>query len=145
MTTYKLVLCALVLSTGTVRNALAEGHSIPVQTIVLEARGESLEGQIAVGEVIRNRAFKARSTFEAVCMRPRQFSAWNQPIKAQRTLSEVSNKTWKVAEEAWDRSGLLLETHGATHYHTTATHPYWARSKRPTVIIGRHKFYNNVD
>ena len=46
-------------------------------TLYGEARGEPIEGIVAVGCVIRNRV-KFEGSFYAVCLKPRQFSCWNQ-------------------------------------------------------------------
>ena len=119
-------------------------YSIPVQTLVLEAGGEGFLGMVAVGEVIRNRAFKAHLSPEQVVMMPKQFSCWNKPLIAQKALSRVSDKTLQVARQAWDGSRTLLQTRGSTHYCTLDTYPYWAVGHVPAVIIGHHKFYNDV-
>ena len=132
------VLCLLLAGSGWASDI------VPIETIMLEARGESLQGQIAVGEVIRNRAFKAQGTFEGICMAPRQFSAWNQPLEAKRTLSTLSGKTWQVASKAWEASSTSLQTRGATHYHTKAVRPYWAVGHTPCAVIGNHRFYNDI-
>ena len=118
--------------------------TIPIQTLILEAQGEGFEGMRAVGEVIRNRANKAHSTFEGVCLAPRQFSCWNDRGEALKRLKRVSQGTFNLAKRAWDASATSLETQGSRHYHTKAVSPYWAKGKRPTVIIGQHVFYNNV-
>lgn len=122
----------------------AHAESIPVQTIVLEAENQGFEGMEAVGEVIRNRAKERRQSVEAVCLTSKQFSAWNQAEKAQRRLSGVSEATLEVANRAWQASKVANKTRGATFYHTTTSHPYWAKGKRPCAVIGDHVFYNNV-
>lgn len=119
--------------------------SLAVQTLVLEAGGEGYAGMEAVGEVIRNRALKAHIGVNEVVMRPKQFSCWNDRLIAKERLSMVSDKTWRVANDAWGASQTLLQTHHATHYHTLDSHPYWSKGKRPTVIIGHHAFYDNID
>ena len=123
---------------------VAEASNLAIETIMLEARGESLDGQIAVGEVIRNRAFKASRTFEQVVMAPRQFSAWNSPLEAKRSLSLMSGKTWQVASKAWEASKGSFKARGATHYHTVDIMPYWAKGHTPCAIIGNHRFYNDI-
>lgn len=47
-------------------------------TIYGEARGEPVEGQIAVGWVIKNRAVAWNKGIIEVCVQPEQFSCWNE-------------------------------------------------------------------
>ena len=51
---------------------------VTLVTLFGEARGEPVEGLIAVGSVIRNRVKAARfgSTYRAVCLARWQFSCW---------------------------------------------------------------------
>jgi N-acetylmuramoyl-L-alanine amidase len=46
-------------------------------TLVGEARGESVEGIVAVANVIKNRAYSAQKTYKEICLAPLQFSCWN--------------------------------------------------------------------
>ena len=142
----RILLIGLVFS-GVCRPAMpsSEGDLVPIQTLILEAENQGYEGMVAVGEVIRNRALKACRTPEWVCMRPKQFSCWNEPKKAQKRLSGVSGEIFQLASKAWVASSESLQTRGSTHYHTKAISPYWAKWKRPTAIIGDHIFYNNIN
>lgn len=122
--------------------ALADDdRHIAIMTIALEARGESLEGQVAVGEVIRNRAFKARRTFGEVCLAPWQFSAWNDGYTLKKAYSRVSEQAYQRASEAWERSEGI--NRGFTHYHNGSVSPKWSRGKQ-AVKIGNHYFYKGV-
>lgn len=134
----------------------AWGNEVAIQTIVLEAQGESLEGQIAVGEVIRARAMergweagyrplKPQDSIEAVCLAPYQFSCWNNRQEAQKRLKRVSGEVWQRASRAWEESGRTNLTKGARHYHSEEVSPRWAKGKRASARIGRHIFYNNIN
>jgi len=46
-------------------------------TLIGEARGEPIEGQIGVGFVIRNRAIADKKSYRDICLAPKQFSCWN--------------------------------------------------------------------
>lgn len=46
-------------------------------TLFGEARGEPIEGIVAVANVIKNRAYSAQKTYKDVCLAPKQFSCWN--------------------------------------------------------------------
>ena len=138
------VVIAVAFLCGSYETARADDSLIPIQTIMLESRGESLEGQIAVGEIIRNRAFKAGRTFEAICMAPRQFSAWNNRLIANKALSGMPGSVYQRAANAWQLSETSNLTKGSTHYHTLKVHPYWAKGHKPVVIIGNHVYYRGI-
>ena len=121
----------------------AESINIPVLTIALEARGESLEGQMAAAEVIRNRANKAHSTFETVCLAPYQFSCWNGRKTPKMAQKEVSGQAYQRAFRAWTESESSNLTNGATHYHALSVRPYWI-GKRKGITIGNHRFYRGI-
>lgn len=123
------------------------------RTIYGEARGESREGKIAVGWVIRNRA--SRSAFATslvgqpgaiarVCRAPWQFSCWNADDPNLPKLLDM--KTTGSDEEIVAMAVLGTTpdpTIGADHYHTISIKPYWAPYMRKTVTIGNHVFYNS--
>ncbi len=126
-----------------------------------EARGESEEGQVAVAWVMRNRVsaaqqFAARlgrahplfgdGTLVGACRAPRQFSAWNPGDSNATKLTQVGFddaaycRAFAVAAQVW---GDLVkdQTGGATHYHRSDIEPVWAKSMKPTALIGAHMFY----
>lgn len=133
-----IITLALLLLSGRV---WAEPESyVPIMTIALEAQGESMEGQVAVGEVIRNRANKARRTFEAVCLAKYQFSCWNalEPSKAGRN---VSPEAYQRAARAWEASEASNLTGGAVNYYNPRlASPRWAKQGVGRVVIGEHVF-----
>ena len=124
--------------------AYANEDTVAIQTIILEAQGESLEGQIAVGETIRKRAVMRNLSHSQVCTQYRQYSAWNDSLGARNRLKSVSPEVFQRASRAWALSDGSRLTKGATHYHTLDVHPYWAKGKRPCLRLGNHLFYNNV-
>jgi len=120
-----------------------------IRTVYGEARGESLPGQGAVVHVILNRVQKQREawglTVKEVCMKPKQFSFWDNPnvvedITMEGNLAFVKNLIWAIHqwEIGWDFS------YGATHYHTRTVSPKWAEGHKPCTIIGKHIFYNDI-
>src|SRR5688572_3742365 len=94
-----LILLSLSLLNGNA-GAWTDDSLIPVQTIILEAENQSLEGQIAVGEVIRNRAKRGDLSHESVCLSRRQFSCWNEPGEARKRLSKATGETFQKAAKA---------------------------------------------
>lgn len=107
-----------------------------------EARGEPLEGQIAVAQVTLNRVKDSRfgSTVCAVVYAPRQFS-W--------TL----NKNVRIRDQkAWEASLLIaravltnstpIPDLSALYFHTPQVNPSWNRNKQVVARIGNHIFYS---
>lgn len=117
---------------------------IAIQTIMLEAQGESLVGQIAVGEVIRNRANKDHKSILEICTAPFQFSCWNSAVKAQKRLDKASGEVYQRAFKAWELSKETNYTHGANYYVAKKELKYlpkWIDNLEEVAVIGNHTFY----
>ena len=118
------------------------------EALYFEARGESVRGMFAVGEVIMNRVDSSRypSTLCGVINQGtgRQFAC--QFTYTCDGAAEVIHepaawaKVGKVARLLIDGAPRQL-TDGATHYHTRAVNPRWARVFPRTATIGSHHFY----
>ncbi|GGH57618.1 cell wall hydrolase [Frigidibacter albus] len=114
--------------------------------LYFEARGESLHGQAAVAEVILNRV-EARTYPNSIC------GVVNQGGKGGCQFSYTCDgKPETIGDRrAWDVAGRIARamldgaprelTQGATHFHTPAVNPKWARSFTRTAKIGSHIFY----
>lgn len=118
------------------------------QALYFEARGESVRGMFAVGEVILNRVDSVNFP-NSVCGVVNQGTG--QRYACQFTYT-CDGKAETVGNQvAWEEVGkvaaLLLDgaarvlTDGATHYHTRAVNPRWARSFPLTAEIDSHIFY----
>lgn len=118
------------------------------QALYFEARGESVKGQFAVAEVILNRASSSKFP-DTVCGVIHQGTGKKYQCQFTYTCdghAEVVNE-----KKAWNRlakvAKLMLEgaprnlTGGATHYHTRAVNPRWAKTFPRTAAIGVHYFY----
>jgi len=119
-------------------------NEIAAQTLMLEALGEGFEGMVAVGEVIRNREKLFSKSPEEVCLIPKQFSAWNDPSRAEEFLKKYRDYYF-IALTAWLESEKSAFTNGATDYHTVSIHPYWADAYRVAARIKHHIFYRRID
>lgn len=118
------------------------------RTIVGEAEGESFQGQLAVAEVIRNRArLRHRSPYEIVHAR-KQFSSWNTPQSRKRFAQlgfgdpSVANAlaAWKMVNEPLHEDVVP----GATHfYNPELAKPYWVPKMRQVGQVGRHAFLSD--
>ena len=119
--------------------------------VFAEARGEPYEGQVAVGNVVRQRTklrfFSSGSVVSTVC-NPYQFS-WMNTGDAQRTRvlsADWSDPAWKTAVRAWFESEMRDEVPGALWYHADYVTPAWSKAQGITLVkrIGRHLFYARV-
>lgn len=121
------------------------------QTIFGESRSESLQGQIAVAWVARNRADKpgwwGGPSVESVCRKPYQFSCWldsdpNRPIMEAATVEDPHFLVALGVSALVMQRQLPDPTHGATHYVADYIEPpAWTKDLVPTVKIGVHQFY----
>ena len=106
------------------------------KVISAEARGESYEGQVAVGAVILNRVAHPSfpDTISGVVYQNGAFSCvndsnWYQPVadSAKRAAQDALN--------GWDPSG------GAVYYYNPAkTNDKWIRTRTVVKVIGNHYF-----
>lgn len=125
------------------------------QAIYHEARGESREGQLAVANVIINRAFSKKypSTICGVVFQNAdkgryrcQFTFACDGRSDIGTERAAWNRSLKLAEAAFhefqvgDRPGVVPDS--ALFYHTTAVSPDWGGKFRRVATIGSHIFYS---
>lgn len=136
------ILLAYALSANDVHAASAEEKRCIADSIYHEARGEPLEGKIAVANVIVNR-MKSRhfpDTACAVVYQRKQFS-WTLFKSKRRHIVDYGNPHIEAIAVKALSSQLVDVTGGATHYHATYVNPFWASSKTKTFVIGEHIFY----
>ena len=133
------------------------------QNIYHEARGEMIEGQIAVSNVVINRV-KSKQFPNDICSvvyQRNQIEIIDKVLKLLRipafcqfswTCDPISNDSYKDLE-SWKNSQLLAReivqgthddlTNGATHYFNPmeVPTPHWANVYKKTIVIGNHHFY----
>jgi spore germination cell wall hydrolase CwlJ-like protein len=118
------------------------------EALYFEARGEALEGQIAVAEVILNRRDSGRYP-ETVCGVVQQGTGEKWMCQFSYFCDGLSDEIRD--DEAWEHLGRIARvmldgaprqlTEGAQFYHTKAVDPYWADEFFQTAEIGAHLFY----
>lgn len=118
------------------------------EALYFEARGETVKGQFAVAEVILNRVDSTQFP-NSVCGVVNQGTG--RKYQCQFTYTCDGNPEHVNEPAAWTTAGKIARalmngaprglTDGATHYHTTAVNPSWARRFIQTTRIGVHKFY----
>lgn len=135
-------------------------------TIYGEARGEPIEGRIAVASVIRNRLLAKHfgATYREVCLQKWQFSCWlpqggqanyDTVMAAARQCLKVSRELGPDLREcAWIADGFVEDAIrdrvlGATHYATfeilaSSKPPAWANGFHPVCSIGHHAFFKGI-
>lgn len=121
------------------------------EALYFEARGESVKGQFAVAEVILNR-MKSPLYPDNVCDVVHQGTGRKYQCQFTFTCDghpenirepKAYERVGKVARLVLDGTARLKLTGGATHYHTSAVRPAWARRFDQTAAIGVHRFYRN--
>lgn len=118
------------------------------EALYFEARGETLLGQFAVAEVIKNRVESSRFP-DSVCGVINQGTGKKFACQFTYTCDGRPEhiKNTKVHEKLRKIAALVLDeevediTKGATYYHTRAVNPRWARVFTRTRSIGAHHFY----
>jgi len=136
---------------------LADGErTCLAQAIYHEARGESREGQMAVANVIINRAFSKKypTTICGVVFQ----NADKGRYKCQFTFACDGRSDTGTEHAAWNRSVKLAETafhefqvgerpgvipDSALYYHTTSVSPGWGNKFHRVATIGAHIFYSS--
>lgn len=112
------------------------------RNIYHEARGEPLEGQLAVAQVTLNRVQSAgyQKTVCGVVYAHRQFSWTNSGTKKIKNA-----KAWRAAldvSRAVLTQSVPLPKFNAMHFHTRQVKPYWSKNKQIVAVIGNHIFYS---
>lgn len=118
------------------------------EALYFEARGETLKGQFAVAEVILNRVDMPNYP-DTVCGVINQGTGRKYACQFTYTCDGIPEHIGEP--RAWERVGkvarIMLDgaprdlTKQASHYHTTAVNPRWARVYPRTARIGTHIFY----
>lgn len=134
-----------------------------VATLLGEAGNEPIEGQIAVANVIRNRARHPRwwgRDVRGVCLAPAQFTCWweanantNRVYALADALHRRQDATGPlsiIGQLRWIAAGvlddlLLDNTRSGDHYLTARLFqspecPSWAQGRTPVTRIGAHVF-----
>jgi len=118
------------------------------EALYFEARGESVRGQFAAAEVIMNRVDSVEFP-DSICGVVHQGTG--RKYACQFTYTCDGHEEIIAEKGAYRQvgkvAGLMVDgaprrlTEGATHYHTRAVNPRWARAFARTATIGVHHFY----
>ena len=125
-------------------NAPLDGETNCLATAVyFEARGESLEGQLAVARVVMNRAASGRYRADwcGVVKQPAQFSFVRH---GEFPYVDTNSPAWQRAEAiAQLAASNVVPSIGSDvlWYHADYVAPTWRRSLQEVEQIGAHIFY----
>lgn len=110
--------------------------------VYFEARGEPVQGQIAVAEVILNRVENPAypDSVCAVVHQSCQFSFTCDGLPETIAEPLAYQRAGKIAKALMDGAPRTL-TRGATHFHNQTVRPSWSSRFPRTAVIGTHAFY----
>jgi hypothetical protein len=134
---------------GLVDKAREKAEKCLANAVYFESRGEAVRGQIAVAQVVLNRAFSGyypddvcgvvyqNAHRHLAC----QFTFACDGIPDVITEADAWERAQRVAKASLDGRVWLPEIGKATHYHAYWVHPWWVRTMRKLSRIGVHTFY----
>ena len=120
------------------------------EALYFEARGEQIEGQIAVADVIINRKVSKRfpnTICGVVSEGSHKRNACQFSYNCDGKLELIYDK--KTYRRIVKLSSMILNgafsdiTNGATFFHASEVSPSWSKKFKKTRKIGRHIFYKN--
>ncbi|MBR0932660.1 cell wall hydrolase [Bradyrhizobium jicamae] len=127
----------------------AKSEKCLAEAVYFEARGEAVRGQIAVAQVVLNRAFSGKYP-ETVCGVVYQNK--NRHYACQFTFAcdnipdvirepDMWDRARKIAKAMLDGKLWLPEVDRSTHYHAYWVRPSWVSEMKKTYKFGVHTFY----
>jgi spore germination cell wall hydrolase CwlJ-like protein len=129
--------------------ARAKSEKCLAEAVYFEARGEAVRGQIAVAQVVLNRAF---SGFYPTTVCGVVYQNKHRHLACQFTFAcdnvadvvrepEMWDRARKIAKAMLDGQLWLPEVGKSTHYHAYWVHPSWASEMKKMYKFGVHTFY----
>jgi hypothetical protein len=115
-----------------------------------ECRNEPQAGQVAVAQVVLNRAKKCKSSAKETILLDSQFSWTKYDLHKTGGYVDPLDSAGMGSLVGCVKSSIIAMsvddlTGGATFYHTTDISPYWANGKKSIMTIGHHTFYGGQD
>lgn len=129
---------------------LPDQHEILAANLYFEARGEGVDGMIAVANVVRNRVNDPEfpSTYREVITQPKQFS-WYSP---NTSLTIDDDKSWELAQRIamQELRGKLPDlVNGARFYanprKVDISRHQWVAKYQPLAEVGKHVYMDKPD
>ena len=129
--------------------ARAKSEKCLAEAVYFEARGEAVRGQIAVAQVVLNRAFSGfyPSTVCAVVYQNKhrhlacQFTFACDNVADLVREPDMWDRAKKIAKAMLDGQLWLPEVAKSTHYHAYWVRPSWVHEMKKMYKYGVHTFY----
>jgi spore germination cell wall hydrolase CwlJ-like protein len=129
--------------------ARAKSEKCLAEAVYFEARGEAVRGQIAVAQVVMNRAF---SGFYPNTVCGVVYQNKHRHLACQFTFAcdnvadivrepDMWDRAKKIAKAMLDGQLWLPEVGKSTHYHAYWVHPSWVSEMKKMYKFGVHTFY----
>ena len=103
-----------------------------IRVVMAEARGESLQGQMAVAQTILDRSIEQGKTSEEIIFSPLQY--------AKPYTGEISEMSEFAVDMVYLHGYRVFEEPTTHFYGYDKVNPYWADSKIERGVIGTHRF-----
>lgn len=127
----------------------AKSEKCLAEAVYFEARGEAVRGQIAVAQVVMNRAFSGKYP-DTVCGVVYQnkhrhfacqftFACDNNPDVIREP--DMWDRAQKISKAMLDGQLWLPEVDRSTHYHAYWVRPSWVSEMKKMYKFGVHTFY----
>jgi spore germination cell wall hydrolase CwlJ-like protein len=127
----------------------AKSEKCLAEAIYFEARGEAVRGQIAVAQVVLNRAF---SGFYPTTVCGVVYQNKHRHLACQFTFAcdnvadvvrepDMWDRAKRIAKAMLDGQIWLPEVGKSTHYHAYWVHPSWVSEMKKMYKFGVHTFY----
>jgi len=127
----------------------AKSEKCLAEAVYFEARGEAVRGQIAVAQVVLNRAFSGfyPNTVCGVVYQNKHrhfacqfsFACDNNPEVIREP--DMWDRAQKIAKASLDGQLWLPEVGKSTHYHAYWVRPSWVNEMKRLYKFGVHTFY----
>jgi len=127
----------------------AKSEKCLAEAVYFEARGEAVRGQIAVAQVVMNRAFSGfyPNTVCGVVYQNKhrhlacQFTFACDNVADVVREPDMWDRARKIAKAMLDGQLWLPEVAKSTHYHAYWVRPSWVNEMKRTYKFGVHTFY----
>lgn len=111
-------------------------------TIFAESSGESFDGRLAVGSVIRNRVNCYNKTYSDIILQKNQFSCWNSK-EISKHIKRIEYKPFKecllIAKDIYFNN-TKDNTQGSLYYTRKRIKRSWMNDMKIVLVIDNHKF-----
>src|ERR1041385_8605786 len=127
----------------------AKSEKCLAEAVYFEARGEAVRGQIAVAQVVLNRAFSGKYPNDVCGV---VYQNKHRHMACQFTFAcdnyadvirepDMWDRAKKIAKAMLDGQIWLPEVGKSTHYHAYYVHPSWVNEMTRLYKFGVHTFY----